>query len=68
MYYIIPVRGNKYMKCCICGKEIVGYGNNPAGALDNKGNQIKWNKNDRCCDNCNIERVILGRLTLLRRR
>ena len=40
------------MKCCICKKEIKGYGNNPF-PLKNKG---------RCCDNCN-KLVILARLS-----
>mgnify|MGYP003313527554 CR=1 FL=1 len=30
-------------KCCICGKEFVGWGNNPY-PLKNEG---------RCCDECN---------------
>ena len=27
-------------KCCICGKEIEDWGNNPWGALDENGDQI----------------------------
>jgi len=44
--------------CCICGKQIEGYGNNayPYGCEGN----------DRCCDSCNIEKVIPERLRLSR--
>lgn len=42
------------MKCCICGKEINGYGNNP------------WPINNdveaRCCDDCNWSVVIPARI------
>lgn len=38
--------------CCICGKEIRGYGNNPY-PVKNYG---------KCCDKCNIEVVIPERL------
>lgn len=41
-------------KCCICGKDYEGYGNNPQ-PLKNKG---------RCCDSCNWE-VINARVLLL---
>lgn len=39
-------------KCCICGKEIKGYGNNP------------WpvKKDGLCCDECNSEAVIPARI------
>lgn len=36
------------MKCCICGKEIVGYGNNPYPI-----------KEGRCCDECNLIVVVI---------
>lgn len=38
--------------CCICGKEIKGYGNNP------------WpvKKEGLCCDECNSEVVIPARI------
>ena len=56
------------MKCCICGKEIEdGFGNNPYGALDDKGNLIEWDNEDRCCDDCNIRCVIVGRLINLKK-
>lgn len=41
------------MKCCICGKEIEGYGNNPAPIA---GNQ--------CCDECHQKVVIPYRVFL----
>lgn len=41
------------MKCCLCGCEIVGYGNNPA-PLDNV-------EGHRCCDDCDML-VIQARL------
>ncbi len=53
------------MKCCICGKEIKQYGNNPEGALDEKANLIKWKAEDRCCDECNVNYVIKGRIALM---
>lgn len=42
--------------CCICGKEIIGYGNNayPYGTTGN----------DRCCDECNVTKVIPERIRL----
>jgi len=52
------------MICCICLKKIKGYGNNPYGALDYYGRPIKWDKEDRCCDECNLEHVIPGRIKL----
>ena len=41
------------MKCCICGKEIVGYGNSPSPLAGNK-----------CCDECNAKVVMPVRLFL----
>lgn len=38
--------------CCICGKEFIGYGNNPAPVKE-KG---------RCCDECNATVVIPKRI------
>ena len=42
------------MKCCICGSEFVGYGNNPW--------PVSENEEDRCCDICNSTHVIPARL------
>lgn len=36
--------------CCLCGDEFEGYGNNPAPL-----------EGDRCCDACNITKVIPAR-------
>ena len=46
------------MKCCLCGKIIKDYGNNA------------WplKKNGKCCDVCNIEKVIPERLKNKERR
>lgn len=56
----------KKTKCCICGSEFNGYGNNPDGAMckDEKGNPVvmEFNEKDRCCDDCNNKFVIPGRI------
>lgn len=39
------------MKCCICGKEIKGYGNSPFPIAGNK-----------CCDECNTNIVLPARI------
>ena len=41
-------------RCCICNREIDGYGNNPY--------PIDKNENHRCCDLCNMQYVIPARL------
>lgn len=44
-----------HFTCCICGKEFIGYGNNPYPVVEHPlGN--------RCCDKCNDEVVIPARL------
>jgi len=53
------------MKCCICGKEIKGFGNNPWGALNKKGEEIKWKPEEECCDECNGKYVVPGRIAKL---
>ena len=54
------------MKCCFCGNEIIGYGNNPDGAaIRNKEGVIifpKFIEGERCCDACDSLYVIPGRL------
>jgi len=52
--------------CCICGKEYDGFGHNPQGALDSTDNWIDWDPSDRCCDQCNLEVVIPGRIQIMR--
>ena len=59
-------------KCCFCGKEIKGWGNNPWGAVEvsEDGKVVKeltFGPEDECCDECNITRVIPGRLYKLNR-
>ena len=44
----------KNYRCCLCGKPFQGYGNNPA-PLTNDDRM-------RCCDDCNITKVIPARL------
>lgn len=46
---------NKKQVCCICGKEIKGYDNNPA-PYKNRG---------RCCDKCNRDYVLPSRMYLM---
>lgn len=52
------------MKCCICGKEFEGYGNNPHGHLNLQLKPVKYKNNQRCCDECNQEYVVPGRILL----
>lgn len=48
------------MKCCICGKEFEGFGNNPYPV----GSDV-YSDEDRCCDECNWKYVIPARLARL---
>lgn len=55
------------MKCCICGKEFEGYGNNPQGViqefLPNKCVKLtEFSEEARCCDDCNRDIVITHRV------
>ena len=54
------------MKCCICHKEIKGFGNNPEGAVwkthDGKIEMPEFKAEDRCCDECNQKYVITARI------
>ena len=59
------------MKCCICGNDFLdGFGHNPEGALwrDADGNLVSlaFKDEDRCCDRCNTDYVIPGRLYRLK--
>ena len=47
-------------KCCICGKEFVGWGNNPY--------PVNKDEDARCCDDCNAMYVIPARLEALAKR
>ena len=55
------------IKCCICGKEQEGFGHNPQGAMDNKDKWRKWKAEDRCCDDCNSNVVIPGRIKFMQK-
>ena len=46
---------NKEIICCLCNKKFTGYGNNPLPL---------YNKEGRCCNFCNITKVIPARLIL----
>ena len=52
--------------CCICGKEIKGWGNNPEGAAwktyDGEIELPEFGPFDRCCDECNAQYVVPGRI------
>lgn len=43
------------MKCCICGREIGNWGNNPWPI-------VKDDPKAECCDDCNIRYVIPARI------
>jgi hypothetical protein len=53
-------------KCCFCGKEIKGWGNNPNGAMFQTDEGVVlpmvYREGDECCDECNSKYVIPGRL------
>ena len=63
---------DKEYVCCICGDIFNGYGNNPWGAIQPEPNgvikELEFNDNDRCCDECNNQFVIPGRLWHMRKR
>ena len=45
-------------KCCLCGKEVEGYGNDPSPIQTQ-------NEDDECCDECNLVKVIPARINLV---
>lgn len=47
---------DKYV-CCICGKEFIGWGNNPYPVVKDE--------DARCCDDCNAMYVIPARIEAL---
>ena len=57
---------NEIRKCCICGNQFIGFGNNPDGAVwkDKNGEIVmaEFKENDRCCDECDNMFVIPGRM------
>lgn len=50
------------MKCNLCGKEIVGFGNNPYPLCNDDDFE------SRCCDDCNNNYVIGARIIGLNRK
>jgi hypothetical protein len=44
--------------CCLCDKEVEGYGNDPSPIQTE-------NENDECCDECNLTKVIPTRINLV---
>ena len=44
-------------KCCFCGEEVEGYGNDPSPIQTE-------NENDECCDVCNLTKVVPARMEL----
>ena len=44
-------------KCCLCGKIITGWGNNPW--------PVDKDPDHECCDRCNAEKVIPARITAI---
>jgi len=45
-------------KCCLCGKEVEGYGNDPSPIQTQ-------NEDDECCDECNLTKVVPTRINLV---
>ena len=45
-------------KCCLCGKEVEGYGNDPS-PIETQ------NEDDECCDECNLTKVVPTRINLV---
>lgn len=64
------MKNNEIKKCCICGQEFVGYGNNPDGAAwktqDGEIEFPEFKDGDRCRDVCDSMYVIPGRIYRLR--
>jgi hypothetical protein len=44
--------------CCLCDKEVEGYGNDPSPIQTE-------NENDECCDECNLVKVVPARINLV---
>ena len=45
-------------KCCLCGIEVEGYGNDPSPIQTE-------NEDDECCDECNLAKVVPARMELI---
>lgn len=48
----------KVFKCCLCGESFTGYGNNPY--------PVDKNSEHRCCDVCNVTKVLPARVLELK--
>lgn len=44
-------------KCCLCGKKCEGFGHNPFPLKKDTDEKL-----NRCCDECNVTKVIPARL------
>ena len=59
------------MRCCICGCNLEGHGNNPDGAVwktpDGEIVEAEFDADDRCCDMCDQMYVIPGRIYRLQK-
>jgi hypothetical protein len=48
----------KVFKCCLCGESFIGYGNNPY--------PVDKDPEHRCCDVCNVTKVLPARVLELK--
>ena len=67
-----PIKtSSRRKRCCICGCQLTGTGHNPDGAIwRNAAGELEsanFEPNDRCCDKCNENYVIPGRLYRINR-
>lgn len=51
--------GRHCFRCSICGKYVIGWGNNPY--------PVTKGEDDECCDHCNATKVIPARIIDMRR-
>jgi hypothetical protein len=45
-------------KCCLCGKEFTGWGNNPW--------PVDKDPSHKCCNKCDAEKVIPARIIMIK--
>ena len=53
------------MKCCLCGKEIEKKYSPDGKLVWDQGNNAQPLKNGRCCDKCDMTKVIPTRLRMI---
>ena len=62
---------NELNTCVFCGSKFTGYGNSTAGYWQVNGSSEQedqeMSEKYRCCDNCNMTKVIPARMILLMR-